>query len=57
NVKLLREWDGDLNSLNRIKMIRLNDPKHLAKFASAVAGSAAAGLAISKSSEGSAMQE
>ncbi|KAF9352859.1 translation machinery-associated protein 16 [Mortierella sp. AD094] len=57
NVKLLREWDGDLNSLNRIKMIRLNDPKHLAKFTGAVAGSAAAGLAASKSSEGSAMQE
>ncbi|KAI1315010.1 hypothetical protein EDD11_001395 [Mortierella claussenii] len=57
NVKILREWDGDLNSLNRIKMIHLNDPKHLAKLAGAVAGSAAAGLAASKASEGSAMQE
>ncbi|KAF8972378.1 translation machinery-associated protein 16 [Entomortierella lignicola] len=57
NVKLLREWDGDLNSLNRIKMIRLNDPKYLAKFASAIAGSAASGLATSKLSEESSMQE
>ncbi|KAG0370685.1 hypothetical protein BC939DRAFT_452153 [Gamsiella multidivaricata] len=57
NVKLLREWDGDLNSLNRIRMLRLNDPKHLAKLAAAVAGSAAAGLATSQATEGSAMQE
>ncbi|KAF9901660.1 hypothetical protein EC991_005817 [Linnemannia zychae] len=32
NVVILREWDGDLNSLNRIKMIRLNDPKYVAKM-------------------------
>ncbi|KAF9429245.1 hypothetical protein BGZ76_001598 [Entomortierella beljakovae] len=57
NVKVLREWDGDLNSLDRIKMIRLNDPKHLAKLAGAVAGSAALGLATSKSSDNSSMQE
>ncbi|KAF8940500.1 hypothetical protein BGZ58_006172 [Dissophora ornata] len=57
NVKLLREWDGDLNSINRIKMLRLNDPKHLAKLAAAVAGSAAAGMATSKANESSEMQE
>ncbi|KAF9137982.1 hypothetical protein BGX30_009691, partial [Mortierella sp. GBA39] len=32
NVVILREWDGDLNSLNRIKMIRLNDPSYVAKM-------------------------
>ncbi|GJJ75119.1 translation machinery-associated protein 16 [Entomortierella parvispora] len=53
NVKLLREWDGDLNSIRRIKMIRLNDPKHLAKMAAAVA----AATGPQKSSESSDMQE
>ncbi|KAF9913548.1 translation machinery-associated protein 16 [Lobosporangium transversale] len=57
NVQTLREWDGDLNSLNRIKMIKLNDPKHLAKLAGDVAGSAAAGMANSNTTEGSTMQE
>ncbi|KAF9975115.1 hypothetical protein BGZ65_008402 [Modicella reniformis] len=57
NVKVLREWDGDLNSVNRIKMLRLNDSKHLAKFAAAVAGAAAAGMVASKAAEGSAMQD
>ncbi|KAF9366177.1 hypothetical protein BGX34_005526 [Mortierella sp. NVP85] len=57
NVKILREWDGDLNSVSRIKMLRLHDPKHLANFAAAVAGAAAAGMAASKAAEGSAMQE
>ncbi|CAG8817747.1 23160_t:CDS:2, partial [Dentiscutata erythropus] len=28
NVKLLREWDGDPNSLSRIKLIRVEDPKN-----------------------------
>ncbi|KAG0273748.1 hypothetical protein BGZ95_010464 [Linnemannia exigua] len=32
NVVILREWDGDLNSLNRIKMVRLNDPNYVAKM-------------------------
>ncbi|KAG0257073.1 hypothetical protein BG011_004182 [Mortierella polycephala] len=57
NVKVLREWDGDLNSINRIKMLRLNDPKYLAKMASAVAASAASGMAASNARESSAMQE
>ncbi|KAF9923849.1 hypothetical protein BGZ75_001689 [Mortierella antarctica] len=57
NVKLLREWDGDLNSINRIKMLRLNDPKHLAKMAAAVAASAAAGMAAKINNDSSAMQE
>ena len=53
NVKVLREWDGDLNSVRRIKMIHLNDPKHLAKMAAAVA----AATGPQKSSESSDMQE
>ncbi|KAG0317758.1 hypothetical protein BGZ99_006109 [Dissophora globulifera] len=57
NVKLLREWDGDLNSIKRIKMLRLNDPKYLAKLTATVSKSAAAGMAASNVVESSAMQE
>ncbi|KAG0014239.1 hypothetical protein BGZ81_000581 [Podila clonocystis] len=51
NVKILRAWDGDLNSLNRIKLIRLHDPKHFAAI-----GASAAALAA-KANESTAMQE
>lgn len=51
NVKILRAWDGDLNSLNRIKLIRLHDPKYLAAI-----GASAAALAKANE-ESSAMQE
>ncbi|KAF9430284.1 hypothetical protein BGZ94_007553 [Podila epigama] len=58
NVKVLRAWDGDLNSLNRIRLLRLRDPKHLNKLAAAVGASAAA-LANDNDNakEGSDMQE
>jgi len=26
NVKVLREWDGDINSMSRIKLVRVIDP-------------------------------
>ncbi|KAG0245134.1 hypothetical protein B0O80DRAFT_465971 [Mortierella sp. GBAus27b] len=58
NVLILREWDGDHNSVGRIKMLRLNDPNQLADLASIVAGAAAAGIAASKTAdESSIMQE
>ncbi|KAF9921714.1 translation machinery-associated protein 16 [Linnemannia zychae] len=31
NVTILRAWDGDLNSVSRIKLIRLKDPKIISK--------------------------
>lgn len=49
NVVILREWDGDLNSLNRIKMIRLNDPSYVAKMTPSAPAT--------KAEESSAMQE
>ncbi|KAG0344799.1 translation machinery-associated protein 16 [Podila humilis] len=54
NVKILRAWDGDLNSLNRIKLLRLMDPKHLAKMTAAVGASAAS---LAQENTNSAMQE
>ncbi|KAG0263047.1 hypothetical protein DFQ27_001979 [Actinomortierella ambigua] len=32
NVKLLRAWEGDMNSVKRIRMIKLIDPKHMSKI-------------------------
>ncbi|RGB26691.1 hypothetical protein C1646_720434 [Rhizophagus diaphanus] len=29
NVKLLRQWDGDMNSMSRIKIIRIEDPNNI----------------------------
>ncbi|CAB4405313.1 unnamed protein product [Rhizophagus irregularis] len=29
NVKLLRQWDGDINSMTRIKIIRIEDPNNI----------------------------
>ncbi|GBB88467.1 hypothetical protein RclHR1_00150063 [Rhizophagus clarus] len=29
NVKLLRQWDGDVNSISRIKIIRIEDPNNV----------------------------
>ncbi|KAG0241760.1 hypothetical protein BGW41_005414 [Actinomortierella wolfii] len=32
NVKILRAWDGDMNSIKRIRMIKLIDPKNMNKI-------------------------
>ncbi|KAF0553861.1 translation machinery-associated protein 16 [Gigaspora margarita] len=37
NVKILREWDGDPNSLSRIKLIRVEDPKNAIDLKATVA--------------------
>ncbi|KAF9579939.1 translation machinery-associated protein 16 [Lunasporangiospora selenospora] len=55
NLKLLREWDGDVNSMLRIKVIRVHEPKQTSKMAASIAGAAAAGLATSIASDKSSM--
>ncbi|RIA97244.1 hypothetical protein C1645_752856 [Glomus cerebriforme] len=29
NIKILRKWDGDVNSMSRIKIIRIEDPNNI----------------------------
>jgi len=29
NVKILRQWNGDINSISRIKIIRIEDPNNI----------------------------
>ncbi|CAI2188438.1 6012_t:CDS:2, partial [Funneliformis geosporum] len=29
NIKILRQWDGDINSMSRIKTIRIEDPNNI----------------------------